>query len=42
MVSTLYHQESLDDDDFFDDGQADNDDGVSPREVSDFISFSVF
>ncbi|XP_042858800.1 inositol 1,4,5-trisphosphate receptor-like [Penaeus japonicus] len=33
VVCNLYHQESMDDDEFFDDGTAENEDGVSPREV---------
>ncbi|KAK7067485.1 Inositol 1,4,5-trisphosphate receptor type 1, partial [Halocaridina rubra] len=33
IVSTLFHQESMDDEEIFDDGTADNDDGVSPKEV---------
>ena len=34
MVSNLYHQESVDDDEFFEEGASDSDDGVSPKEVS--------
>lgn len=34
VVSTLYHQESVDDDEFFEEGASENDDGVSPKEVS--------
>ncbi|XP_045110766.1 inositol 1,4,5-trisphosphate receptor type 1-like isoform X5 [Portunus trituberculatus] len=33
VVSSLYHQESVDDDEFFEEGASDSDDGVSPREV---------
>ncbi|XP_066945107.1 inositol 1,4,5-trisphosphate receptor isoform X30 [Macrobrachium rosenbergii] len=33
IVSNLYHQENMDDEEIFDDGSADNDDGVSPKEV---------
>lgn len=34
VVSTLYHQESVDDDEFFEEGASESDDGVSPKEVS--------
>lgn len=34
VVSALYHQESVDDDEFFEEGASDSDDGVSPKEVS--------
>nr|XP_045591982.1 inositol 1,4,5-trisphosphate receptor-like isoform X4 [Procambarus clarkii] len=33
MVCNLYHQESMDDDEFFEEGSPDSDDGVSPKEV---------
>ncbi|XP_050733369.1 inositol 1,4,5-trisphosphate receptor type 1-like isoform X4 [Eriocheir sinensis] len=33
VVSTLYHQESVDDDEFFEEGASESDDGVSPKEV---------
>lgn len=34
VVSNLYHQESVEEDEIFEDATADTDDGVSPREVS--------
>ncbi|XP_069940179.1 inositol 1,4,5-trisphosphate receptor isoform X5 [Cherax quadricarinatus] len=33
MVCNLYHQESMDEDEFFEEGSPDGDDGVSPKEV---------
>ncbi|XP_042229615.1 inositol 1,4,5-trisphosphate receptor-like isoform X5 [Homarus americanus] len=33
VVCNLYHQESMDDDEFFEEGSSESDDGVSPKEV---------